>query len=563
MKSRIYTKIFLILFCIGAVSNLTEATIRLNKVDGLVNNVYIYRDTVRNIDGRGSMNAPMFMIYPDAPCDEEAANQLVNELGLEELVTKYAGRVGVINPVGKTYNNTEDLEAYIAFINKMRNISNLKIIGIGKGATFVNNVISRNAGEVAGIFTYGGTMNVKTASDIPVPAYVSQANKSLATYYAKVNDAVEVKKDATHIYYANSEEPLQQVVLSLDKKATLKEALADAWKTLFSKNYRFSNYKHTSYTGAQFGQYGNYELEPYLMLDELGVTRKTIKKALNQFDGRAGGNQYFWYEYIPEAVENAPDQSVALVLLLHGNANDNRTQSETSGFIQVAAKENFIVAEIEWQGMGPFPSDVALGLDGIEQVVQEVLRTYPQIDPSRIYTQGLSAGAMTSASLGIKKSYLFAAVAGHSGAIFQSAMNNALLEEAKQKAGFVEMPYFLVTGTSDEVVRFPSSLEGNSFLNAVQIYQRMNGIPVSEIDFGKYPVMGMDMRDRETILTNKHLTLETGKFYKNDMPLMQFTLIMDYGHWNFAVMAQHMWDFFKQYSRDPETKKLIYHPINK
>jgi hypothetical protein len=35
---------------------------------------------------------------------------------------------------------------------------------------------------------------------------------------------------------------------------------------------------------------------------------------------------------------------------------------------------------------------------------------------------------------------------------------------------------------------------------------------------------------------------------------------MHYGHWNFRPMAQRMWDFFKHYSRDLETGKLIYHP---
>ena len=67
------------------------------------------------------------------------------------------------------------------------------------------------------------------------------------------------------------------------------------------------------------------------------------------------------------------------------------------------------------------------------------------------------------------------------------------------------------------------------------------------------------MHKRETILTNKQLTLEIGRFYKGDIPLIQFTAILEYGHWNFRPAAQMKWDFFKQFSRDPETKKLIYH----
>ena len=540
------------------------ATINLSKIEGLKNNIYMYRDTVKNIDGRFSFNSPMFMIYPDNPLSNEQANQLVDELGLGELASTYSGSVGVINPVGSTYNDAEDLEAYKEFINKIRVITNLKIIGIGKGATFVNNVISRNAYEVAGIFTYGGKMTAKAAGNIPVPAYIGLGDKSLAAYYAKINDAVETSKNEKHIHYANKAEPLQQVVLSLDKKVTLKEALDDAWKMLFSKNLRLSNYKHTGYMGGKFGEYGNYELEPYLMIEDLGVTRKTVKKALSGRD-QPGGGTYFWYEFIPETVVNAPERSVPLVVLLHGNHNDNRTQSECSGFVQIAARENLIIAEIEWQGSGEFPSDVYLGLDGIELVVEDLFKTYPQIDPTRVYAQGLSAGAMASAAIGIKKSHLFAAVAGHSGGIFEfpafGSSYQTLTNEAKQKAGHVETAYFLISGTGDMIITPPKSnnYQNNSLFNALRLYQLMNGIPEAEVDFNAEPVLGMKMKDRETIVTNKHLTIETGKLYKGDKPLIQFSLIIDYGHWNFYPSSQLMWDFFKQYSRHPETKKLIYH----
>ncbi|MDR1623384.1 MAG: hypothetical protein LBS04_00180 [Tannerellaceae bacterium] len=558
----------LLLLCsiliIDALQVVAQQSVQVKKVEGLENNIFLYRDTTQNIDARGSMNAPMFIIYPDKPINEEEANVLINELGLDDLIFKYAGSVGVINPVGKTYDNEKDLEAYKSFIDRMRAIFNLKIIGIGNGATFVNDVISRNANEVAGIFVYGGKLTKRTPSDIPVPAYISGADKNVAAYYVKVNDAEKTEENNNHIIYANDDEPLQRVVLSLNKKATLKAAIADAWKSLFSKNYRFSNYKHTAYMGGKFGEYGSYELEPYLMLDESGVTRKTVIKNLNE-QRLPGSKAYFWYEFIPEKTLNAPNRSIPLVVLLHGNNNDNRTQSETSGFIEVAARENFIVAEIEWQGAGRFPSEGFLGLDGIELVVDEVINNYPQIDPSRVYVQGLSAGAMTSAALGIRKSHLFTAVAGHSGAIFDRPVfgfsYQGLLNEAKQKAGCVETPYFLITGTDDNVIPFPTkeNYTDNSFFNAIQIYRQMNDMPEIEIDFDSEPVLGMKLYGRETLSTNKHLTLETGKLYKGNIPLIQFTAILHYGHWNYAPAAQMMWDFFKQFSRDPETKKLIYH----
>ena len=54
--------------------------------------------------------------------------------------------------------------------------------------------------------------------------------------------------------------------------------------------------------------------------------------------------------------------------------------------------------------------------------------------------------------------------------------------------------------------------------------------------------------------------METGQLYKGDVPLIKMVAVMEYGHWNFMPAARVMWDFFKHYSRDPETRKLVYTP---
>lgn len=159
----------------------------------------------------------------------------------------------------------------------------------------------------------------------------------------------------------------------------------------------------------------------------------------------AGYWNFLWYEFHPEATLKAPRGTVPLLLLLHGNENDPRTQAETSGFIELCAKENFVVVELEWQGSKDY---ARMGMDGIEQVVYYLLKTYPQLDASRVYTEGLSAGSATSTGLGIRKSYLFAAVGGFSAGILPGSYRfdcdrQSLLGEAIQKSGAVEMPYFL------------------------------------------------------------------------------------------------------------------------
>lgn len=515
--------------------------VKLMPMRGLKQKAYIYNPFGnRDMKARGGF-APLFLIYPDKPCTEEQAMQLIKELGIDENVKEFAGGVGLVNPVGERYNNKVDFEAYKAMIDSMRIISNLKIIGIGNGATFVNQTIAQQAGEVAGILTIDGKPGKVVKTTVPVPAYVAGKNAaSVAKAYTAAN--------------ANGNDPLLQVVTDKKVGEPLKTVFSKAWQQIFCKNYRYNNYKHTFYMGAKFGQYGAYELEPYLMFDALKVERRVVEQDLLQT------GKFLWYEYLPEGVTAATEKSVPLVLLLHGHGNDPRTQAETSGWIEVAAKEKFFVAELEWQGNGYTP----MGLDGIEMVVYELLRKYPQIDPTRVYTEGLSAGAMTSSALGIRKSHVFAAIGAMAGGIFPGGFyqfgGDALLNEALQKRGTVETGYVGVYGTDDDTILYPkaNNWKGNSIINAWKLYETMNGMEVVEdYDFTGDQIFGQPVRDHQTV-TQKGIQVQSGYLYKGNVPLMKLIAVEHYGHWNFKPAAAAMWEHFKHFSRDVKTKKLQY-----
>lgn len=517
-----------------------------------------YNMNMGQVEGRSYNHAPTFFIYPDTKLDEAAAKALVEEFDMKDVLTANHTTVFVINPVGDKYDNTKDFEGFKEVFNRARS-GNLKVIGIGNGATFVNTVLAPTdaAGHIAGILTIGGKPGKAPAQSWGVPAYVTGKNAAkVAKPYIAMNKAVK-KGDR----YINEEEELLTVVVDETVGASLAETFDKAWKEVFEKNLRFNNYKHTHYEGAQYGQYGPYELEPYTVHEDLGIKREIV--TLEQRNGLP----WLWYEYWPEElIEGAPAASVPVMVLLHGNTNDPRTQAETSGFIQVAGKERFFVVEMEWQGSRNYG---AMGYDGVEQVLNILFAKYPQLDPSRVYAQGLSAGSMTATALGIRKSYVFTAVGGNCGGIFGGPASpfsnyNSFWADATQKRGAVEMPYCSILGTADKVVPFYSeeNYKGNSFLNAWNTYQQMNGMEVTtELDFSKDPLFGLELADRETLTTNKGegIKMETGFFYKGEIPLIKVIAVVDYGHWNFMPAAQVMWDYFKMFSRDPQTKKLIYH----
>lgn len=509
-------------------------------------------------EGRSRNNAPTFFIYPDVRVDEDGAKALMEELGMKAVLEANNGAVYVINPTGEKYSNTADYEAFKEMFDRARS-GNLKVIGIGNGATFVNTALApaEAAWHIAGILTIGGKAGKAPAESYGVPAYVAGKNAGkVAKPYIAMNKAIK-----TGSRYANAKEPLLSVVVNEKKDITLAEAFVEGWKEVLGKNFRYNNYKHTHYEGAKFGQYGPYELEPYTDWDALKIERTVVVTE------RRNSLPWLWYEYWPvELKEGAPEKSVPVMVLLHGNANDPRTQAETSGFLQVAGRERFFVVEMEWQGSREYG---AMGHDGIEQVIYQLLDKYPQLDPSRVYAEGLSAGSMTATALGIRKSHVFAAVGGHSGGIFGSSTHGSFSNlssfwaEATQKRGAVEMPYCSVLGTADTTVPFftPDNYKDNSYLNAWNTYQLMNGLDViKDLDFNVDPVFGFGLMDRQTVVTDKGegIKMEIGQQYKGLMPLIRYVAIIDYGHWNFMPTAQVMWDFFKQFSRDPQTKKLIY-----
>ena len=512
-----------------------------------------------NFDGRSFNNAPTFFVYPDTKLDRAGADELVAALGVQPILENNFGSVVVINPVGDKYEAEADFDCFVNMFNKSRS-GNLKVIGFGNGATFVNQVLALKAADhIAGIVTVGGkpAKLPKGFASYGVPAFVAgKTAAKVAKEYEALNAACAPA------------EPLLQVVTSA--AAEPGAVFAEAWEQVLSRNFRYNNYKHTHYEGGQFGQYGPYELEPYTDWERLGIERIKVEQPMAFGpQGQQGPDvpKQLWYEYWPkELKEGAAPRSVPVMVLLHGNANDPRTQAETSGFLQVAGEERFFVVEMEWQGSRSFQ---AMGQDGVETVIYQLLARYPQLDPSRVYAEGLSAGSMTATALGIKKSHLFAAVGGHSGGLFGGMGAGpfpgfeAIWNEATQKRGAVETAYCSVFGTMDTTVPYmtPDNWKGNSYLNAWNAYEQMNGMTVVwEMDFSVDPVFGQTLRDRESIRTAKGegIVMETGQLYKGETPLIRLVAVMDYGHWNFMPTARVMWDFFKHYSRDPETKKLLY-----
>jgi hypothetical protein len=302
---------------------------------------------------RGPSYAPTYFVYADKQRTADDAKQLIADLGLPAHLDEYKARAFVVGPVNGTAYGPADLTAFQDLLRTRRS-ANLKVIGVGAGATFVNSVIAKYAFAVAGILTYGGAVDKGVTSSIPVPAYVHASDRSVAQLYLAANGATRKIEDSQGFTTYTNPGPhagLQRVVVSKlpDGRETLAQAFENAWKTVFSRNYRLYMTQAESYSqGFDPNDHTEpWELEPYVMYDELGIRYEAVTEDL------PGLGFSLRYEYVPRKALGAPPKSVPLVIMLHGNNNDPRIQGESSGWVEVAAKHTIMLTRSNGRGARP------------------------------------------------------------------------------------------------------------------------------------------------------------------------------------------------------------------
>ncbi len=544
--------------CVALVAPLAAVVGLSTAPRAAVDNPIIFSDdraSASTIQDRDPGYRPTYLIYADSQRTADDGRMLVESLGLPAHLQEYKTRVYVLRPAnGATYDAAADLAEYQNFLRTHRS-SNMKIIAVGAGATFVNNVIAKHAFSVAGILTYGGSIDPGSPSSMPVPVYVHASNSAVAKQYVQANGATVKAESASWTTYTNPapSKDLQRVVVSKlsDSKESLAQAFQNAWKTVFSRNYRLYMTLIESY--AQGFDPNNYtdpwELEPYVMYDDLGMRYGAVSEEL------PGLGLTLRYEYIPKGALGAAPRTVPLVVMMHGNNNDSRVQGESSGWPEVAAQNDIILTSIEWQGRTSQEKIVfpAIGERGTMAVIDRVLEKYPQIDPGRVYLTGLSAGAMNSFNYGLNNISRIAAVEGSSAPFGPPALMDAA---AKLKGGGKYLPVYSIAGTHDMYKPLPVNDTPRSFYSVIRAFAMVNDISVPDApDLKANELFGLTLEGpgwSELAGTRAMI----GTFSNRQGLMMKFVGLDPYGHWNFKPAAPDMWAFLSRFRRDLATGTL-------
>lgn len=518
---------------------------------------------------------PTYYIFAGARTDQQA-NELIDELGMMANIEEWASDVNVISPLNGTDYTQADMDAFINSVGIARNV---KVIGIDTGATFVNNFISQNCYFVAGIMVYGGEMNEGMDYNVAVPAYLSNQSETAVNYYKQANGTDSNQSNEGYELDSNKAHPLQQVGIA-NGEETLAQAFANAWDAVFSKNYRHhistTEFYNMPVTGVNYvGSVLENAFEPYTLVeipqfDDLGITyNQMFDQPVSNMPGA-----YTWFEYLPEDTLASADGSVPLVVTLHGNQNDPRLQGDASGWVELAAQENFMVVSPEYQDKSEnnFFGGDGLGDEGLYNLIKDLEVKYPQIDSSRIYVTGLSQGGAKSSLLGIKYSDVFAAVGVVSGVnVYNDEIQSLVADYQGNQTAYLYMcgdhDFFQmipVDGSSTHGLTELTNGEANIWqldpnthiYPALQAYQKINGLEVTEMDMAANSYYGMALDNwHDETLGDK--TMHVGTLSNDKGVVMQLAAVENLAHWNYKPEAAYIWDFFNNYQRDMATGELV------
>lgn len=533
--------------------------------DGTDTNYYYYNAYEDGFTPtRADVVIPTYYIFAGSKTQEEA-NKIVEELNMINNLEQWGAQVYVVNPLNEEGYGNDDKEAFIDLVGI--GVKNVKVIGIDEGSTFVNNYISQSCYFVAGMMLYGGEINENLEKNDVVPAYLSNSNENVQAFYKHINEATEEENSDKYTIYRNKDNSLQAVAVS-SKEEDLSEAFNNAWESIFSQNYRQHNDISEFYNLSARDVTDSYDLIEIPIFEDLDISyNQMIDESVTGMSGK-----YTWFEYVPNSINESENESVPLIVNLHGNQNDPRLQGDSTGWPELAAKENFIMVAPEWQDkeVNFFGCD-GLGEEGVMNLIKDLKVKYPQIDPSRIYLTGLSIGGAESFLLGAKYSDVFAAVGIVAGV---NVFAEEVTEISENYTGG-EVPLLYICGDHDFFQMIPvdgSSQYGTQYLygdqvwdedenthifSSLQAYQKINGLEVTEMDMSKNEYYGIGLDNQQwTKLGDKDMY--TGTLSNENGVVMELAAVKDLAHWNYKPEAEYIWNFFKNYERNIENGELIF-----
>ena len=323
------------------------------------------------------------------------------------------------------------------------------VIGIDGGATFLNNYVAGTldyVSRIAGMLLINGKMeNIRNVAAL-VPVYLVNAPESVIAKYKKANDADAYRNESGIETYFNQAFPLKKVVVAREAESRTRPDISKTPTTICSSRRCACRSSSRGCIPHPLRIRDTISIEaPYSLCRRNavinGVTQDgihLIRRTAEMFsDMKTKDGEYLqtWFEYLPDEVlkGTAPAGTVPLILAMHGGGDDPRVFVDEIGLLDLAGSERFAMVAPEHQyHISATTNDPAIeGMlcNILPRFVKHILKTYPALDPSRVYVTGYSmGGAATLKAINGDPSVFAAAVpmaaAGYTGTAEQAAQLN-------------------------------------------------------------------------------------------------------------------------------------------
>ena len=551
---------------------------------------FVYR-SANQYAGRAAarLNTNIFVYAPEHFENKDDAMAYLKDLGLIKLIDEAVGSIVLVTPIGDSFDMA-DVASYYALQTAMLSQKEAKrledgtaiyysdaeyfggygfeyFIGIDDGATFFNNYIAPEidfSGRMAGVLLFGGDMQRTRQPATFVPIALVNSDEAIVSKYRAVNgvNAQEVM-DGRVVSY-NQQWPLRKVIDISEETVDKAALIEEVYRGMMVKAMRVPvltqgmNSAGTPYSGYGFDE------APYSLCDRCyvvdGKTEGGVVMISHQGDDdrfaeyktEAGEYIDVWYEYLPQEVLDgtAPAGSVPLILCNNGGGDDARVFVDEFGLIELSEKERVALVAPDHQTVGSVRGPA------LTAVAKYMLEKYPALDASRVYMTGYSMGGGATYLAAYHEPTLFAAIAPFAGSATPMPEENAANFDG------VELPTILSISAFDPAGRRLAALEGNlneAEQGMVSTWAGINGKKLPAFDFEKYPLFGQKA-DRTVTDTINDEFARTTWYFNNEKgePRFAFIYMEDMVHALYPEYADMLWNFVKNYSRDPETKEIIY-----
>lgn len=565
---------------------------------------YVYRSN-NMFGGRTAWrNNTNFIVFVEEHfADKESAKAWLDTTGLIPIIEEAKGSILIITPGnGETFTEKDaelyyNIETAQGAAGVLKEVDGVKCtfaegeyfggfsyrfaFAVDGGATYFNNYIATNEeymGRFAGVALIGGQMNEDSYLPNLLPAYLQKTGEDVVAKYVRGNIAGFDTKYAKGTYYVSPVNEAAQVKVEKDTAKPMSEFFTEAYYDMFRNIQRQPVGLKALLTADK--PYSDYVVDqsPYSLskrtwfvgetpstADAVGVTDGGIE--VQGFYGQTlfadapdSKGQYIdtWFEYVPQEITDAEEGTMPLVVVLHGNDDDMRVVVHQAGWIDVAETDRVAIIAPDHQGHAGQDEKA----DNIVKLVEYFCEKYPAIDRSRIYVTGFSMGGGATSSVAAWRPEIFAAAAPMAMLATTSAVEGSEERVAAINAAY-DIPICFYMSTGDNYVMTTDFYNGELKEKWPPIINDMLAIdelPAIEFDFAINAPFGFVGDESETYVINNEYDGGREIFYKDDVPMFIVNYSREIIHALWAPQAWQVWGELKQYSRDLETKAVIWTP---